>query len=305
MRVVDPPCLCVARAGKKWSHSGFGICQGSRLENDPSLRNIVSLKLLSFVLMFHPIRRFKRFLWVRLMERMHLNWNLRSGVRVIIRSYADWCSYNEVFANDEYTVPIREVIAAGARPLRVLDLGANFGYFTLRLADQIRQEWPTDDLSVWMVEASPSVCTELRRRMDFSNAKMKWSVTNGLVGKRTGTARLNYAVEDNQNFVDESARREFWARTGDAEELNYVDLAALVKDEPVIDLIKCDIEGSEYDFLQSYPDLLKKTARLVIEFHAAFGDIVEAVRRVEEAGFGRSVVLREDAHAPVIYFSRV
>ena len=238
------------------------------------------------------------------MERMHLNWNLRSGVRVIIRSYADWCSYNEVFANDEYTVPLREVLAAGARPLRVLDLGANFGYFTLRLADQIRQEWPNEELSVWMVEASPGVSTELRRRMDFSKAKIKWTVTNGLVGKRTGTARLNYAVEDNQNFVDESAQRESWTQTGGAEEISYVDLAALVKDEPTIDLIKCDIEGSEYDFIQAYPDLLQKTARLVIEFHSAFGDVAEAVKRVKDAGFARSVVLREDAQTPVIYFAR-
>ena len=254
--------------------------------------------------MFHPIRRLKRYLWFKLMERMHLNWNLRSGVRVIIRSYADWCSYNEVFANDEYTVPLREVLAAGARPLRVLDLGANFGYFTLRLADQIRQEWPNEELSVWMVEASPSVSTELRRRMDCSKAKMKWAVVNGLVGKRTGTARLNYAVEDNQNFVDESAQRESWTQTGGAEEISYVDLAALVKDEPTIDLIKCDIEGSEYDFIQAYPDLLQKTARLVIEFHSAFGDVAEAVKRVKDAGFARSVVLREDAQTPVIYFAR-
>ena len=254
--------------------------------------------------MFHPIRRLKRFLWVKLMERMHLNWNLRSGVRVIIRSYADWCSYNEVFANDEYTVPIREVLAGGGRPLRVLDLGANFGYFSLRMADQYRQGRGADDLSIWMVEASPTVCAELRRRMEFSNAKVKWTAINGLVGKRTGVARLNYAVEDNQNFVDESAQRDSWAQTGGAEEIPYVDLAEVVKDEPVIDLIKCDIEGSEYDFLTSYPDLLIKTQRLVIEFHSAFGNVAEAVRRVKDAGFARSVVLREDASTPVIYFSR-
>ena len=243
-------------------------------------------------------------MWAKLMARMHLDWNLRSGVRVIIRSYADWCSYNEIFANDEYTVPIREVIAAGTQSLRVLDLGANYGYFTLRMADEHRLVRAKDDLMVWLVEASPTVCKELRRRMDFSKAKMKWTVTNGLVGKRTGTARLNYAVEDNQNFVDESAQRDLWARTGGAEQLSYVDLVALVKDEPRIDLIKCDIEGSEYDFLRSYPDLLKKTARLVIEFHSTFGDIAEAVKCIKEMGFERSVVLRDDASCPVIYFSR-
>lgn len=254
--------------------------------------------------MFHPIRRLKRFLWFKIMERMHLNWSLRSGTRVIIRSYADWCSYNEVFANDEYTVPIREAIAGGGRPLRVLDLGANFGYFALRIADQYRQERGADDLSLWMIEASPTVCAELRRRMESSNAKMNWTAINGLVGKRTGTAKLNYAVEDNQNFVDESANRKGWEQKGGAEEISYVDIAAMVKNEPVIDLIKCDVEGSEFDFLASYPDLLKKTARLVIEFHSAFGDVTKAVQRIKDAGFARSVVLREDAQTPVYYFAR-
>jgi FkbM family methyltransferase len=145
----------------------------------------------------------------------------------------------------------------------------------------------------------------LRRRIELSRAKMKWTVTNGLVGKRTGTARLNYAHEDNQNFVDESAQRDLWARAGGAEDISYVDLAALVNDAPSIDLIKCDIEGSEFDFIQSYPDLLRKTVRLVIEFHSAFGGVAEAVDRLKVAGFGRPVVLREDAKTPVIYLSRV
>jgi len=236
---------------------------------------------------------------------MHLDWTLRSGVRVIIRSYADWCSFNEVFANDEYTVPIRESIASAARPLRVLDLGANFGYFTLKLADAYGQERNTGDLCVWMVEASPAVCAELRRRIELSRAKMQWSVINGLVGKRTGTARLNYAHEDNQNFVDASGQRDLWARAGGAEDISYVDLARLVDDAPSVDLIKCDIEGSEFDFIRSYPDLLGKAARLVIEFHSAFGDVAEAVDRLKNAGFGRPVVLREDAKTPVIYLSRV
>ena len=255
--------------------------------------------------MFHPVRRFKRYLWARLMARMHLDWALRSGVRLMIRSYADWCSFNEVFANDEYTIPIRDTIASGSRPLRVLDLGANFGYFTLKLADMFSLERRGDDITVWMVEGSPDVCVELKRRIEFSRAKLKWSVTDGLVGKRTGSAKFNYAREDNQNFVDESEQRDIWATKGGAEKLDYVDLSALVGEAPTIDLIKCDIEGSEFDFLQSYPDLLAKTARLVIEFHSAFGAVAEAVGRLKEMGFARSVVLRDDAQTPVIYLARV
>lgn len=233
-----------------------------------------------------------------------MDWTLRSGVRVVIRSYADWCSFNEVFANHEYTLPIRESIASAVGPLRVLDLGANFGYFTLNLADVHAQE-RKEELAVWMVEASPATCEELRRRIQLSRARMSGSVINGLAGKRSGTATLNYAREDNQNFVAESPQRDHWTRTRGTAELNYVDLAALVADAPGLDLVKCDIEGSEFDFIRSYPDLLGKTKRLVIEFHSAFGDIPDALDRLKTMGFSRSIVLREDAQTPVIYLSRV
>lgn len=254
--------------------------------------------------MFHPIRRLKRFLWFKLMERMHLDWSLRSGTRLMIRSYADWCSFNEIFANDEYTLPIRETLNGGKRPLHILDLGANFGYFGLRIADQHFENRGTDELTLWMVEASPDVSAELRRRMGCSKSRMKWFVTQGLVGKRSGAARLNYAVEDNQNFVNESGQQDSWKQTGGSDEIRYVDVAEMVKEAAVIDLIKCDIEGSEYDFLRSYPDLLKKTTRMVIEFHSAFGDIAEATRMVTNSGFTRVAVLREDSQTPVVYFSR-
>lgn len=250
------------------------------------------------------VRRLKRFLWAKLMARMHLDWTLRSGVRVMIRSYSDWCSYNEIFVNDEYTVPIRDAIASATGPLRVLDLGANFGYFTLKLADMCSLERKGNDLTVWMVEGSPAVCDELKRRITHSQAKMEWTVTHGLVGKRTGTARFNFAKEDNQNFVDESEQRGMWARKGGAEEMSYVDVAALAGDSPVVDLIKCDIEGSEFDFIANYPDLLKKTARLVIEFHTAFGSVAEASDRLKQLGFGSRVLLRDDEKIPTFYFTR-
>jgi FkbM family methyltransferase len=221
-------------------------------------------------------------------------------VRVILRSYADWCSYNEIFVNDEYTRPIRESVASGASPLRVLDLGANFGYFALKLADVFLQERPSDELVVWMVEASPTVCAELRHRMESSQARMKWTVTHGLVGKRTGTARLNIAREDNQNFVGQPDG----SGAGGTLEVRYVDLAALVGDAPVIDLIKCDIEGSEFDLIESYPDLLARTTRLVVEFHRKFGDVTQATDRLKDLGFLSPVVLRDDDTSPVFYFSR-
>ena len=73
---------------------------------------------------------------------------------------------------------------------------------------------------------------------------------------------------------------------------------------PVIHLIKCDIEGSEFSLIESYPALLRKTRRMVIEFHSPFGDIPRAIETMRNLGFTKVSTLRESALTPTIYFSR-
>ena len=86
--------------------------------------------------------------------------------------------------------------------------------------------------------------------------------------------------------------------------VRYTDLDALTAEMPVVHLIKCDIEGSEYAFLDNYAGLLGKTRRIVIEFHSAFGDIAAATEKLKGIGFTKVKVLRESPLAPTIYFSR-
>ena len=38
--------------------------------------------------------------------------------------------------------------------------------------------------------------------------------------------------------------------------------------EPPYDLIKCDIEGSEWEFLNNYQNLIKKSKYLLLEWHS-------------------------------------
>jgi hypothetical protein len=59
----------------------------------------------------------------------------------------------------------------------------------------------------------------------------------------------------------------------------YVDLSPLLEDWPRVDLVKCDIEGSEYDFLRVYADVLRKTCMAVFEFHEAASERIQECRR--------------------------
>lgn len=64
------------------------------------------------------------------MSRMRLDWRMPSGIPLQIRSYGDWCIYNEVFVNGEYDEAISELLrSTSSGRLRILDLGANTGFF--------------------------------------------------------------------------------------------------------------------------------------------------------------------------------
>lgn len=251
----------------------------------------------------------KHFLWRVLTKRMHLDFTLRSGINVIIRNYADWCTYNDLFVNGEYKEAIDDTLAewtpnAGKERLCVLDFGANTGYFTLQMADIFLHRCPVGELAIRPVEASPKVTAELRRRLVIPGKRVDAKITSGLVGKRTGAARLNFGKEDTVNFVGDTGDGNQWVDARGAQSVNYVDLDALTAEMPVVHLIKCDIEGSEYEFLANYSGLLGKTRRIVIEFHSPFGDIAAATEKLQGMGFTKVQVLRESQQTPTIYFSR-
>ena len=251
----------------------------------------------------------KHFLWRVLTERMHLDFTLRSGINVIVRNYADWCTYNDLFVNGEYQEAMDDAIAewtpsAGTERLCVLDLGANTGYFTLQFADLFLHKCPVGSLAIRPVEASPQVAAELTRRLVIPRERVDVKIVNGLVGKREGAARLNFGKEDTVNFVGETGDGDQWDARRGTETVRYVDLNSVTADMPVVHLIKCDIEGSEYAFLENYAELLGKTRRVVIEFHSPFGDIARATEMIRNMGFPKVTTLRDSPQTPTIYFSR-
>ncbi|MFY9825859.1 MAG: hypothetical protein WAM82_31100, partial [Thermoanaerobaculia bacterium] len=95
----------------------------------------------------------------RLLWRLpNLRRRLPSGLELTVESPADWTLYNDIFADGEYDAAIRDALgdAPAGRPLTVLDLGANVGYFALRLGDlALRHDGV--DLRLVAVEASPGL----------------------------------------------------------------------------------------------------------------------------------------------------
>jgi FkbM family methyltransferase len=229
-----------------------------------------------------------------------LRWHLRTGVFIELANPIEWILYNEIFADGEYDVPLTKLFERKTdRPLMVADLGANVGFFSLRLAHLAAAHSFKNQVRVEGIEGSRSLCDVARQRWSacrFETCKVGFNVTHGLVGKRSGTAELfhHYHHGANSMFLKH--------KHGDV--VSYLDLSAHFARVECIDLLKCDIEGAEQLFFETYPDVLRKTHAVVVEFHPMFCDPAICINLLQDAGFTEHRVLGKERGCSVEYFGK-
>lgn len=222
-------------------------------------------------------------------RRLGLSWRLRSGVEVAVRSRAEWVIYNDIFVEGEYDAALERAIrsAPSARPVNIIDLGANVGYFTLRAIDRAAAwGFPGPRLRIALVEGSPRVFAELARRMEPNRQGASLTMVNGLVGQRGGTGRIYEGA-----FHVENALLPCGSTIGAA--VPYADISALHPDAEMIDLLKCDVEGSEQAFIEQYPELLARVVCAVFELHPARCDVPRCLDLLARAGLRQTLLIRE------------
>jgi FkbM family methyltransferase len=210
----------------------------------------------------NPIKqKLTAFAW----KRLGLSTKLKSGLTVQIQRLGDWWIYNDIWVHGEYNDAINLTLSnlPQGRKLFVLDIGANVGMFALRFFDLMQQKGiEYDKAFILMVEGSPALAKEIEFRItSLPIPKTSYRVVNGLVGKRSGSARLSESGEPAQNFLSESGT-----------EVPFIDLSNIVPSSP-IDLLKCDIEGSEEMFLSNYPELIAQSSVAIFELHHTQCDV--------------------------------
>ncbi len=237
-------------------------------------------------------------------KNLNLGWQLRSGLIVKIESLSEWVVYNDIFVDREYDIPIQKAIesASSNRPLNILDLGANVGLFTLKATDLILQsKTPPISCQITLVEGSPAVYAKLESRLAElksnlpSELKIDLTLIHGLVGNRQGSCKI-FEVDFhgmNSLFSDEGVG---------GVDVPFVNLSSLYDENSTIDLLKCDIEGSELTFIKTYKDLLDRVENAVFEFHPTYCDTSECFKGLREAGFTNHKPLREEPTYSVHFF---
>ena len=168
-----------------------------------------------------------------------------------------WCSFSEIFINAEYHDAFQRI----PLPNRWLDLGCHAGFFSLYVEWLRRKSGIVSKAEALLVDAdrrSESAVTQINNANDLS-----FRFAHGGIGANSGAMQFTERafMASSAAAIDSSRGAVSLVPTLTAETLS----ASLTGP---YDIIKVDIEGSEFDLVKHYEPLLKQSRYLILEWHS-------------------------------------
>ena len=261
----------------------------------------MNLKFLKQLLPAPVVRRAQSILF----SALGLKWTLGTGMRLQVLSRTDWTLYNDIFVEGEYDEAIDALIhrPSGKDKALVLDLGANVGFFGLRLFHMLSLAGiSAKQLQVVAVEPSPANLAELQRR---AQQQGEWAdcmmIVPGLVGEnKLGTATLfeshNYHMDTLIDGMQYPGSRRITS--------SFVNLDRILPEGQPVHLLKCDIEGAELAFVENYGALLGRVQIAIFEVHHNVCDVEQMKRVLESAGLSQERIIVDRGNTSIRLFTR-
>lgn len=145
----------------------------------------------------------------------------------------------------------------------VVDVGANFGYYSMLLADLVGPEG-----RLYAVEPNPAAAGLLRRALSLNGFAGRTELCEAAAGASDGTsAKLFVPAGEPKNAALVAAAPE---RAGELRQVPVRSLDALLAAEDRIDFVKIDAEGGEEAIIDGMARILaERPPPMVLEFNAA------------------------------------
>ena len=189
---------------------------------------------------------------------------LRNGKSAYVRSVRsmDLNIVRDVLGSEEYQLDYIRLPENAV----VVDLGGNIGTFSM----EIHRQFPTAQLIAY--DPFPSNVAMFKLNAPFATVVLK------AAGAKTGTLRF----EDGNNFVGLRVIKQGGI------EVEAISLDDIIKNFDRVDLLKVDIEGSEYDVLNAASvETFSKIQHIIMETHdvPGFDDLGWAENMLQKHGF--------------------
>jgi len=142
----------------------------------------------------------------------------------------------------------------------VVDLGANRGLFPLYVLHYLHNRGKGKPHFVCVEAAQPNYERLLNHVHVNALTESVVPICGAVCGRRSGSVYFNYPPRWHSTGSITTVKR-FTTSS-----VPVIDLAKVIN-APEVDLLKMDIEGAEQQVLEEYPEVLRRTRVLVIEFH--------------------------------------
>lgn len=203
---------------------------------------------------------------------------LRNGLRVTTYSTADNSLFWSIFTSDEYLSFVPYLVKSGIEIKSVVDCGAACGYFSLLVEHLCLSKVLKWHPEYFCVEPAQKNFAKLQDNFNQPNFAGRHQLVQAAIGQRSGYVTF---YESSKNPWSSSVNK----RTGLSSKktsIEYYDIAPLINNGCC--LIKLDIEGSEFSFLESYFDQMNGVGALIIEWHHDEGDVNHAKQLLDKIG---------------------
>lgn len=205
-------------------------------------------------------RKLQGMLYRRICRVLPVQVNIIGKMDVFLDSKYAISHFAEIFASRTY-YPALELFRRP--PHSVLDLGAHEGFFTLMVESHMRQRFPSATVHYELYEANPHLIKKTERNIRLVGLDDRTNIYNGAIGKKAGT--VEFSICENLGFSGVAPIN----RVVKTIRTSYLDVEAslLKRNLRTPELIKIDVEGSEIDFFENYPEFLRNSCVIAVEFH--------------------------------------
>ena len=190
------------------------------------------------------------------------------GTRLKINSFMDHLVFKEIFLDKIYDEFILRTLKKNSKknePRRIFDIGANIGFFTVRCCEIWNQLGTNAGLDFVIYEPSENCMGILKENLKaFDQKNFSFDIRNKLVGKKNG---WGWFLEDKDHHLGQCVSPKIEKKGHRySRKIGYHDLSQDLELSK-IDLLKCDIEGSEVEFLRNFSSSLNGVHSIIIEAH--------------------------------------
>lgn len=172
----------------------------------------------------------------------------------------------------------------------VFDIGFNYGFFTLN-ALQYKPK------KVIGFEPNPKL-VKLFNQLDIGNVELHQAAVSNSIGKTIFYENHFSAKSSIHNDVNADT-------TSNSYEVNICSFNEMVDQYDVIDYLKVDCEGAEYEIFESIPKefLTNRIRKIALEFHHNINDIkvVKLIDKIKQCGFETKIDYKDGDNTGMLY----